>query len=284
MKLSTAIAALLMLVGAGIFGSSVAAQSRNLTPDAFEFKVMLKNSLFDSNSKNSGIDDFERILGEQPGIVVKEDKKEKSRVVSYLDTVDCDLRNNNYILRKRFTLKGGVPDSLKVTLKYRSDTSGEVRSKKFKAKPSSDLTASKFEVDVVKDSSSQTRKNFSYSGSVELGKIKNIYQLKSLYPVISELGINDKKKLKRVNGFTAFESIVELGTIKIAGQKCEAAFSFWYKTRGEARPLVSEFSYVCNKYTNKAQKLYQAILGLDGWVDDGLSTKAAIAYGNYCNN
>jgi len=284
MKLSTTISTLLTLVGVGVFGSSIVAQAGSRAPDSFEFKVILKNPLFDSNSKNSRIDDFKKILEEQPGIVVKEDKKEKSRVVSYLDTVGCDLRNNNYILRKRFTLKGGVPDSLKVTLKYRSDTSDEVRSKKFKAKPSSDLTATKFEIDVVKGPSSQTRKKFSYSGSVELGKIKNIYQLKSLYPVISELGINDKRKLKKVNGFTAFESVVELGTIKIAGQKCEASFSFWYETREKTDPFVSEFSYVCNKYTSKAQKLYQAILGLEDWVKDGLSAKTAIAYGNYCNN
>jgi len=283
MKLSMIITILLMLVGIGLFSSSIAAQSGSRTPDSFEFKVILKNSLFNSSSKNSGIDSFKKIIEGQFGITVKEDRKEKSRVVSYMDTVNCDLRNNNYILRKRFTLKGGAPDSLKVTLKYRSDKSNKVRSKKFKARLSSNLIASKFEVDVVKGSSSQTQKKFSYSGSVELGKIKKFHQLKSLYPALNELGISDNKKLKKVNDFTAFESVMELGAIKIAGKKCEASFSFWYETRDQIDPFVSEFSYVCNKNTNKAQKLYQAILGLVDWVKDDSSTKTAIAYGDYCN-
>jgi hypothetical protein len=49
-------------------------------------------------------------------------------------------------------------------------------------------------------------------------------------------------------------------------------------------PLVSEFSYVCDKYTEEAQELYEAILGLQEWVNDGLSTKTALAYSDYCSN
>ncbi|NOQ64190.1 MAG: hypothetical protein GQ582_06735 [Methyloprofundus sp.] len=283
MNLSTKVATLLIVIGGGVFSPFIVAQPSNLAPDTFEFKVMLNNLLFTSDARDAGIDGFIKIIKEQPGIVVDEDKKEKSRIVSYFDTKKCDLLKNNYILRKRFTLKNDVPDRLKITLKYRGAEPDEVGEKSFQAKPSSKLTKSKYEADIVRKSPFKTQKKFSYSGSIELGKMKKISDLLSLYPVLNELGIDDNKKLKTVNNFAAFETVVEIGVIKMGSQECEASFSFWYKNREKKHPIASEFSYVCNKLTDEGGELYQSILRQQNWVNANSSTKTAIAYGDYCN-
>ena len=110
---------------------------------------MLKNSNF--TSRDTGINDFKNIIVKQTGLVFEDGPSEKSRIVTYLDTKKCHLTNNNYILRKRFTLKKGLPDRLKVTLKFRGTDFDIVNKKEFEAKPSSSLTESKFEVDIIKD-------------------------------------------------------------------------------------------------------------------------------------
>ena len=288
MKLYTIVATLLTFLGGGVISSSISAQPVSKTPDTYEFKVMLNNSLFTSDSRDTNIDNFMEIINKQPKIEVNKDKKEKSRIVSYLDTNKCGLKNNNYILRKRFTLKNDVPDRLKITLKYRSSTPIAIGGQSFQAKPSSELTASKYEADIVRNASSQTQKKFSYSGSVEMGKIKTMSDLLSLYPVLSALNISDNKKIKMVNKFVAFETVIEIGIIRISDQKCDTSFSFWYKDKEKKHLIASEFSYVCSKITDEGEKLYQAILqqklGQESWVNANPSTKTAIAYGDFCDN
>ena len=275
----------LVLIGMGFFQPSKADQTDNRTPKTYEFKVMLKNSQF--TSRNSGIKDFKKAIIQKLKVIFNKDENEKSRIVTYLDTKNCHLKNNNFILRKRFTLKNNVPDRLKVTLKFRGTDIDIVSKKTFEAKPSSNLTQSKFEADIVKDSSlpSMIQYKFSHSANIELGKFKNISQLMSLYPVLGELETDgDPKniKLKPVNKFAAFETLVELGTVTVAEQECDASFSFWYKTREKSYPIVAEFSYVCEKNTDEAHQLYRTILGLDDWVRVKAKTKTAIAYGESC--
>lgn len=271
-------------MGGGIFSSSIVAQSGSADPDTFEFKVMLNNAPFNSSDRDTGMDEFLKIIKNHSEIAATEDKKEKSRIVSYLDTKQCDLHSKNYILRKRFTLKNDVPDRLKITVKYRGSVPDEVGSKSFEAKPTSSLTESKYEADIVRGPSSQIQQKFSYSGSIKLGKIKKISDLLSLYPELIELEIDDNRKLKTVNDFFAFETVVEIGTISLADQKCEASFSFWYKTREKLIPIVSEFSYVCNKLNDEGRELYQTILAQESWVRRSSSTKTDTAYGDYCNS
>lgn len=285
MKISTLLITLLAMTFSIVVSLSTVAQadSVKISPDAVEFKVILKNALFASGARDKGIEKFKAYINSQPETEVNEKKKEKSRIVSYLDTKKCDLFNNNYILRKRFELKNGIPDRLKLTLKYRGTDPELVGRKSFQATPSAELTKSKYEADIVAKSPSQTERKLSYSGSIELGKIKRISDLLTLYPVINELGIDEDRKLKTVRDFTAFETKVKLGNIEIAGQKCKASFTFWYESREKTHPIVSEFSYVCSQFTDEAQKLYMAIIGQRDWVEDNSTTKTAIAYGNYCN-
>ena len=289
MKLLTTRSIGLFLIGMGLFQHSFAQQTNKNIPDSHEFKVMLKNERF--ISMNEGIKGLEKAIVEKSAgskVVFDIEKKPKFRIVTYLDTKKCHLKNNDFILRKRFTLKGGVPDRIKVTLKFRGSDVDTVGEKVFIAQPSEDLTKSKFEVDIVKGASSPAYK-FSRSASIEVGKFNKISGLMAIYPVLKELESSGhpkiKKpevKLKRVNKFTAFETVVDVGAIKIAEGKCDASFSFWYKTKEKSKPIAAEFSYVCKKESDEANQLFQTILGLSEWGSSNSTTKTAIAYDDFC--
>ena len=290
MKSLTPISITLFLVGMGVFHPTMALQPNNV-PDTYEFKVLLKNKQFESIDE--GIKGLQKAIAENPAgskVVFNVESEPEFRIVTYLDTKKCHLKNNGFILRKRFTLKKDVPDRIKVTLKFRGSDVDTVGQKTFIAQPSSVLTKSKYEVDVVKGPSSSTpAKKFTRSSSIELGKFKTISDLMTLYPVLKELEtsghpkiIKPEVKLKRVNKFTAFETVVDVGTIKIAEAKCDASFSFWYETKEKSKPVAAEFSYVCKKASAKANQLFQAILGLSDWISSKPKTKTAIAYGDFC--
>ena len=290
MKLLTTRSIGLFLIGVGLFQPTIAQQTNNNVPDRYEFKVMLKNERFISTDE--GIKGLQKAIADKTSgskVIFNVENEPKLRIVTYLDTKKCHLKNNDFILRKRFTLtEDGVPDRMKVTLKFRGSDVDTVGQKVLIAQPSTYLTKSKFEVDVVKGPSSSTPAyKFSRSASIELGKFKKISDLMALYPVLKELETSGhpkiKKtevKLKRVNKFTAFETVVEVGSIKIAEAKCDASFSFWYKTKEKSKPIAAEFSYVCKKESDEANQLFQTILGLSEWVSLNPKTKTAIAYGD----
>jgi len=291
MKPLTPIAIGLFLIGMGLFHPALALLPNNV-PNTYEYKVILKNNRFISIEE--GIQGFQKAIAKKSAgskVVFNLENKPKYRIVTYLDTKKCHLKNNGFILRKRFTLReDGVPKRLKVTLKFRGDDVETVREKTVIAQLSSALTKSKFEVDVVKDPSSSTpAKKFSRSSSIELGKFKTISDLMTLYPVLKQLETSGHPKikkpevrLKRVNKFTAFETVIDVGTLKLAESKCDASFSFWYETREKSKPVAAEFSYVCKKEYTEAKQLFQTILGLSEWVSLKPKTKTAIAYGDFC--
>jgi len=122
-----------------------------------------------------------------------------------------------------------------------------------------------------------------------LGEIGNVAPLMTLYPVLQVLEtageprMSDQKiKLKKVNSFVAFETVIEVGTPQMLEGACDASFSFWYRACEESMPVVSEFSYVCAAESNSARRLHQALLGLHDWLGPNATTKTAIAYGDFC--
>ena len=160
-------------------------------------------------------------------------------------------------------MKNGVPERLKVTLKRRGGDAADMVGLAFTAQATPALTDEKYEVDVVQVSSStELVHKYSRSANVELGKFKKIADLMDLYPVLKQLQHNGHPKIKKtdmklrqVNGFTAFETVVDVGSITIAGDTCDASFSFWYKTKQKTQPMVAEFSYVCEKQSDQATEL-----------------------------
>ena len=285
MKLSITLFVLSSLLGLSFLQSSVAHE----IPDSYEFKVILKNSQFFSVkdgikilSVKDGIKNFQKVLRQKKNVVFKGERKDKSRVISFLDTKKCHLKKNGYILRKRFTMKDDIPVDLKITLKYRGSEFDVVRKNKFAANTTL-LVDSKFELDLVKD------EVFSRSVNVELGKFEDISDLISLYPIIKNLEKDGKpkinevtEKLEQVHEFNIFETKVDLGKIKFTDKKkCEASFTFWYKDLEKKELMVSEFSYVCKKDLPQSKDLHQTILGLSEWVEAKPITKTETAYGRY---
>ena len=295
MKLPDRYATRLFLAGLIFCQSTLARDTLQRTPEQYEFKVMLAPAGFTSIEK--GITGFQQAISdvatELDVSFTKEESKHKNRVVTYLDTKACHLKRNNFILRKRFKFKDDIPVELKLTLKFRDNAIGVVSQTPFVAQPSSALTRSKFEADVVRNpsSSSLPQTKYSRSSSIELGELDSISQLLTLYPVLQVLETDGEPrlddpdmKLERVNQFAAFETKIPIGTLQFGDAACNASFSFWYATPGKFTPVAAEFSYDCETESNAARRFHQALLGLQDWVSPIATTKTSIAYGDACGS
>lgn len=268
--------------GVALIESPGQAKTDSPEPEKYEFKIMLQNSPFTRVERHEAIGQFIDFINTTPGVTLEEKTKEKKRITSYIDTENCDLLKNNYILRKRFDLKNNLPYNLAITLKFRDVDRTTAASKAYQAHPSKRMRKSKYEADITINASSERRMNHSYSASIELGKIKTISDLEKLYPVIKQAEISKSKSLIKVNGFTAFETAIELGTIKIMNQKCKASINFWHKTRDEKQLMLSEFSYKCKQFSADAKRLHSAIAKNPDWAARAATLKTSFAYGDFC--
>ncbi len=286
MKLFFSIATLSLIGVMGFFQSSLAEQIDNRTPGSYEFKMMLKKNTFTSVEK--GIKAFQKKIVQEAEVSFSGKVEEEERIVTYLDTKKYHLYRNGFMLRKRFSINDGIPTDMKVTLKFRNKDLNAVSNRAFSPELSTIPVKPKFEADVIKNTTTSTGAQYiySHSASVKFGKFKKISQLMELYPVLKELEtvgtpkIQGTMKLKRVNKFVAHETVIEVGTLKINQQECDASFTFWYEAKKKQEPIVVEFSYVCKNATDEALKLYQTILSLDDWVSEDSMTKTDLVYGD----
>ena len=257
-------------------------KTHNKEPDGYEFKTILRNHQFSRDKEQEAIGQFSDFINKIPGISMEQITKKRERIISYIDTKDCDLLQNKYILRKRFNLHNKLPHSLAITLKFRGIDPSEASQKTYHANPYEAMTKTKYESDILINESSKIQKNYSYSGSIEMGKIKRISDLERLYPILKQVGIKKSKKLVNVNNFTALETNIELGTIKIEEQKCKASLNFWRDTSSKSQLLLSEFSFKCKNHSDNAERLQSTIAMNQKWSNQLATLKTSFAYGNFC--
>ena len=253
-------------------------------PAQYEFKVSLINSRFIAEERQDSIQAFVDYINKMPNVKIRSKFKQKDRTVSYIDTDDCDLLNNNYILRKRFDLLNDLPRNLVVTLKYRDVDPLVVGKKIYRAQFSDRLVKNKYESDILIMPSLESRENYSYSASIGLGKEKTLADLQALYPVLGSIDSAKSKKLKNVNGFTALEHAIELGTIKLRKNKCKAFLNFWYDAYDRNKLLLSEFSFRCGMIDGDVQAFHATIASSQDWANQSPILKTEFAYGQFCAN
>jgi len=144
----------------------------------------------------------------------------KTQKVSFLDTAEHSLRENGYVLRRRFPSSG-----VQYTLKRRSPDIFIARGVKIKSKH--DLRT-KLEEDI----SFPFRSRFSYSGTIDLKK--DVKRPEKLFS-----NLQGTEKLIPVNGVEVSEEVYE-GVIVLDCIPVSAGVLLWKR---DGKPLLGEFSF-----------------------------------------
>lgn len=165
----------------------------------------------------------------------------KTTGVVYLDTEMFDLRNHNYILRKRTKR----PRSFELSLKFRSPNQHLAAGADVQLAPGYPSSSPRFEQDTSLDGSNWVRV---YSLS---NRVKNMNQFVDLtlggfaaiFPVLGTLPINPDSVLVPVNTLQVTERSFFGGIIDFGqGMTAYASIEIWYET-GSENPLIGEFSF-----------------------------------------
>lgn len=258
-----------------------------------EYKLILNGDRF--SNRERGCQEFLEIvefLAKECGGELKIQQKEKRRRTWYVDTPELALQQKKFVLRVR---EENGQKYKKVMLKSRSSDrylSAVQPIHSPQGKP-------KFEEDITPPFISK----FSKSCSIELSekrKLKTVGDIvelfpglkEELFPELKELDIFLKSPVKKVNGFTAHEVVLEAGQIKFGKEEkasVKVCFSFWYLfERAEGFPLIGEFSFDYNADNNNEDFSIEVIMGANqffvalqkqvGWLDFNNTTKTAYAY------
>jgi len=241
--------------------------SKELSLDSREYKIILKPSIFKNNEK--GRDKLVRIINNlakgQHLVFESKLQDEKIRNTWYLDTKKKDLYYKNMFLPRireeldkeddkvkgyDVTFKNRHPDRL-LARSYDVSNSNEKQNQDFSKKEI------KFEEDILTPFTSK----FSTSVKLEyesLPMLKKYQDLKLIFPNLN-LNIFPEEKMRIVNGFVAYETSYTLGKLKFS-DKSEARlqYSLWYKSEKSKSPVIAEFDI--DLYANEAGKSNKTLL------------------------
>jgi len=210
----------------------------------------------------------------------------------YLDTPKHFMNQNGFSLRMR-SERNKNKSEYKITLKYRSpdrfiSAAQNLNYTGVKRKHSKN----KFEEDIVPAFQSK----FANSTSIELKKqdvppIKNIKDVRKLFPGIKVLELPDQMKIGTVNNFVAHEKVYHIGRFSIDDIDVKCCLSFWYLlSKDNSFPLVAEFSFDYDQeekmgfpllVTEICKDFYTALQKQSGWMNVAGTTKTFYAYNGF---
>jgi hypothetical protein len=212
----------------------------------------------------------------------------RRRLITFFDTADRLLFDNDYIFRERRDLKTRERE---VTLKFRHEDRHFTQSRDMTPRRAKGART-KFEEDIKPRFTSL----FSYSTTVPVDKRwspRTLRDVRRLFPdVPARLDeYPDDEALAPVGGFTARELVLGGATIRIGKSPkvdAESALIVWYDEgdRGKG-PVAVEFSF---RYGNKHEEYAGAVTrrafdiftqmpaSLDAWVDSRSQTKTRFVY------
>jgi hypothetical protein len=143
---------------------------------------------------------------------------------------------------------------------------------------------------------------YSFSNKRKIKQSKKLNKLKDLGRLFPDLkkrledDYDGNREIIVVNGFTAYEIVIEGATFQIdddAILQCKCALIVWYEKKFTGKPVVAEFSFKYKDETEEenfsgeaAQRVYKVFQRLQEdeklkcWVDLKGSTKTKFAY-NY---
>ena len=260
-----------------------------------EYKVMLKKERFVGSQADlidkAGLfwkafeDSIQDIVIDTDGTL---DEVEKQRTVRFYDSVDCRLRENNYVFRERVDLSTGKRE---VTLKFRHPDRYISQDRDMAADDKAN-GKTKFEEDIKLP----FIKLYSFSTKQPISADKILNKLNDpgdLYPDLKKRlkSFQENEPIGIVADFTARELVITGADFQIEESpkvEAECALIAWYDKGGrEDKPVVVEFSF---KYENEqeeydgesAQKAYDVFCKLEAmlteWIDSEGPTKTAYVY------
>jgi hypothetical protein len=259
-----------------------------------EYKMMLKASKF-----NGGADELNEaatalwqgvasvILPNTIAVSGTDDIARRRRQVSFYDTADHWLRQNDYVVRERRDVDS---QERQLTLKFRHPD--RFYSQDRVMEPADKFTKDlKFEEDIKPSFQSL----YSYSSNVVLKEkmtIEKLEQVGEYYPGLEKAvkTFPREAKLTSVGDFTAFENVIKGTSFQIRKDPellATCSLTLWYTDEADEKPLIAEFSfkYVDDKedYSGKAaHRAYLSYLAmqeqLKSWIDSQSMTKTAYVY------
>jgi hypothetical protein len=218
----------------------------------------------------------------------------KIREILLLDTADFRFYNNAFILRRRVTYEDGFPaGDPEIVLKFRHpDLQRAAEMDVRPTIPGEYRIKFKAEALPLRDQIGGYRLLYSHNVQFGLsqapeGDQTSILTLARMFPALEALKRSDTERVELVNQAIVEEVLQDLGTLDFGkGVTAESDAALW-RTRGEHRSLVGEFSFQCkfkrgDELHDKAMercKHFFIVLQKIGpeWVSLG-TTKTGIVY------
>jgi hypothetical protein len=221
-------------------------------------------------------------------------RKPRIREVLFLDTADFRFYNNAFILRRRITYEDGFPvGDPEIVFKFRHPDLERAATVDVRpAIPGNYQIKFKAEVLPLRDRLGGYRLLYSHNAQFGLsqapdGDQTSMLTVARMFPALEALKRADTEKVELVNQAIVEEVLQDLGTLDFGRgvtSNCDAAL---WRTRGEHKPLIGEFSFQCKfkrgselheKARERCRQFFIALQkhGPD-WVSLG-TTKTATVY------
>lgn len=220
--------------------------------------------------------------------------KPRIREVLFLDTADFRFYNNAFILRRRITYEDGFPvGDPEIVFKFRHpDVQTAAAVDVRPTIPGSYQIKFKAEALPLRDQLGGCR--FLYSHNVQFGLSQapegdqtSMLTVARMFPALEALKRSDTERVELVNQAIVEEVLQDLGTLDFGrGVMADSDAALW-RTRGEHKSLVGEFSFQCKfkhgsdlheKAVERCKQFFISLqkIGPD-WVALG-TTKTATVY------
>lgn len=257
-----------------------------------EYKILLKAERFDSSARFTEFGRHVEAVAKHCEVKYHELPPDPHiREVHFFDTVDYDMYNSSFILRKRHRIQDGFPVDEELAFKFRH-TDRELAAS-INVSASRDLSSRiKFKEEILLDPDNVGgfRSIFSHNFvamNTNVAPGGRFADLIAVFGVLEKTGVPPEAEVRVVNDAHVAESSVDLAELDFGnGFRGKANVAVWRQV-GNLDPLVGEFAYQCKfkhyedispKAMKKSEKFYSELQHrLKDWIERG-TTKTALIY------
>ena len=263
-----------------------------------ECKLILKSDRFTSVKSFYEYGAIVRQAADQCNVAYSARHAERTRPrireVLFLDTADFRFYNNAFILRRRVSYEDGFPvGDPEIVLKFRHPDLQKAAEMDVRPSiPGEYRIKFKAEALPLRDQIGGYRLLYSHNVQFGLsqapeGDQTSMVTLARMFPALEGLKRSDTERVELVNQAVVEEVLQDLGTLEFAkGVTADSDTALW-RTRGEHRPLVGEFSFQCrfkrgdalhDKAMERCKRFFASLQKIaPDWVSLG-TTKTGIVY------
>lgn len=219
-------------------------------------KIILKPDRFTSVASFHEFGNFVLRTAEDLGIDFSRDavagQKPRIREIIFLDTPDCRLYNNAFILRRRITFEDGFPvGEPEIVFKFRHPDMQKAAELDIRPNIAGRYKI-KFKAEALPLRDEIGGFRLLYSHNVQFG-LTQVYEgdrtsmatLSRVFPALATLKRSDAEKVELVSRQFVEEVLQDIGVLDFGKGVTAAANVALWRTRGEQMPLIGEFSFQC---------------------------------------